>query len=62
MKKLYLCSYLLEHSYVMTMCDYMTCYTRCIMTTISISINQLKIHKSFESIKKQRLSIQGKSH
>ena len=30
---------LLAHSCFMTMCDYMTRYTRCIMTTISISIN-----------------------
>ena len=53
---------LLAHSYVMTMCNYMTSYTRCIMTTISISINQLNFHKSFETIEKQRLSFQGKSH
>ena len=48
--------------YVMTMCAYMTSYTRCIMTTISISINQLNFHKSFKTIEKQRLSFQGKSH
>ena len=53
---------LLAHSYVMTMCNYMTSYTRCIMTTISLSINQLNFHKSFETIEKQRLSFQGKSH
>ena len=46
--------------YVMTMCNYMTSYTRCIMTTISISINQLNVHKSFETIEKQRLSFHGK--
>ena len=49
------------HSYVMTMCDYKTSYTRCIKTTMSIPINQLNFHKSFEAIKKQRLSFQGKS-
>ena len=53
---------LLAHSYVMTMCNYMTSYTRCIMTTISISINKLNFYKSFEIIEKQRLSFQGKSH
>ena len=39
---------LLAHAYAMTMCDYMS---RCIMTTISISINQLNFHKSFEDRK-----------
>ena len=48
--------------HVMTMCNYMPSYTRCIMTTISISINQLNFHKSFETIEKPRLSFQGKSH
>ena len=33
---------LLAHSCFMTMCDYMTSYTRCIMTTISISINPIR--------------------
>ena len=46
------------HSYVMTMCDYMTSYTRCIMT----KINQLNVHKSFETIEKKRLSFQVKSY
>ena len=43
--------HLLAHSYVMTMCDYMTSYTRCIMTTTSIPTNKLNIHKIIKTIK-----------
>ena len=43
---------LLAHFYVMTMCDYMTSYTRCIMTTFCIPIPTKVSYICFKNIVK----------
>ena len=36
---------------IMSLCYYMTCYTRCIVATSSIHINNTKFYKGFKAIK-----------